>query len=213
MIAFTPVCCRIITITTVNCSHNHTLLHLPLELSVCNYSSVLVVHYVVWWFTFSLCLMVAHHTITGHYIITNNSTIMCMVIEPVTACSGSLRAGRNVVITSPQTLLRRKDQRPGTYTLSHSFSHTSYQSQSQILRLPSPYVPVIGVPLYIDHLKTYASRLVQCVMVMLLFLLSQYLSSGAELHCWKLHTYVHPFTHWSAQLLLSHLSNTRGTLH
>ena len=55
---------------------------------------------------------------------------------------------------------------PVTYTLSQSFSHTSYQTQSQILRLPSPYVPVVGVPLYSDHLKTYALRLVQYVMVM-----------------------------------------------
>ena len=46
------------------------------------------------------------------------------------------------------------------------FSHMSYRSQSQILHLPSPYVPIVGVPLYSDRLKTYASRLVQCVMVM-----------------------------------------------
>ena len=48
----------------------------------------------------------------------------------------------------------------------------SYWSQSQILHLPSPYVPVVGVPLYSDRLKTYASRLVQCVMVMVSVLLS-----------------------------------------
>ena len=51
---------------------------------------------------------------------------------------------------------------PGTYILSQSFSHTSYQSQPQILRLPLLYVPVVSVPLYSDCVKTYASRLVQC---------------------------------------------------
>ena len=53
------------------------------------------------------------------------------------------------VIASLQTLLRSKaaeekgpvtELEPRTYTLTWSFSHTSYQSQSQILRLPSPYV-------------------------------------------------------------------------
>ena len=34
---------------------------------------------------------------------------------------------------------------PRTYTLSRSFSHASYQSQSQILCLPLPYVSVVGV--------------------------------------------------------------------
>ena len=55
---------------------------------------------------------------------------------------------------------------PGTYTLSQSFSHTSYWSQSQILGLPLPYVLVVGVLLYSDCLKTFASRLVQCATVM-----------------------------------------------
>ena len=56
---------------------------------------------------------------------------------------------------------------PGTYTPSRSFSHTNYISPSRdFLCLPSPYVPVVGVPLYSDRLKTYASRLVKCVMVM-----------------------------------------------
>ena len=36
---------------------------------------------------------------------------------------------------------------PGTCTLSQSFSHRSHWSESQILRLPLPYVPGIGVPL------------------------------------------------------------------
>ena len=67
-----------------------------------------------------------------------------------------------IVKTSLQTLLKRKatgekgpatELEPGTYTL------------SRILRFPSPYVPVLGVPLYSNRLKTYASRLVQCVMV------------------------------------------------
>ena len=67
-----------------------------------------------------------------------------------------------IVKTSLQTLLRRKatgekgpatELEPGTYTLSRSFSHTNYWSQSQILCLPSPYVPVVGVPLYSDRLK------------------------------------------------------------
>ena len=60
----------------------------------------------------------------------------------------------------------KKDQRPSSNsgpTLFHGASATRYQSQSQILRLPLPYVSVIGVPLYSDDLKTYASRLVQCV--------------------------------------------------
>ena len=57
---------------------------------------------------------------------------------------------RRVVKTSLQTLLKRKatgekgpatEPEPGIYTLSRSFSHTSHQSQPQILRLPSPYVP------------------------------------------------------------------------
>ena len=42
----------------------------------------------------------------------------------------------------------------------------SYWSQPQIHCLPSPYVPVVGVPLYSDRLKTYASGLVQCVIIM-----------------------------------------------
>ena len=71
------------------------------------------------------------------------------------SCSGSLWAGRKVVITSLQTLLRRKltgekepatELAPGTYTPLRSFSHTNYWSQSQILRLPSSYAPVVGVP-------------------------------------------------------------------
>ena len=36
----------------------------------------------------------------------------------------------------------------------------SYWSQPQILCLPSPYVPIVGVPLYSDRLKTYTFRLV-----------------------------------------------------
>ena len=60
-------------------------------------------------------------------------------------CSGSWWADRNVEMTSLQTLLRRKvtgekepatELEPGAYTLSRSFSHMSYWSQSQILRLP-----------------------------------------------------------------------------
>ena len=78
------------------------------------------------------------------------------------------------VKTSLQTLLKRKaigekgpatELEPGPHTPSRSFSHTSHRSQPRILHLPSPYVPVVGVPLYSDRLKTQASRLVQCVMV------------------------------------------------
>ena len=54
-----------------------------------------------------------------------------------------------IVIASSQTLLSRKvtgekgpvtELEAGTYTLLRSFSHTSYRSQSQIFRLPLPYV-------------------------------------------------------------------------
>ena len=79
---------------------------------------------------------------------------------------------RIVVKTSLQTLLKRKatgekatELEPETNTLLRSFSHTSHRSQPQI-RLPSLYVSVVGVPLYSDRSKIYASRLVQCVMVM-----------------------------------------------
>ena len=50
--------------------------------------------------------------------------------------------------------------KPRTYTLSRSFSH-KLSVPAAILHLPSPYVPVAGVPLYSDRLRpTYASRLV-----------------------------------------------------
>ena len=61
---------------------------------------------------------------------------------PISSCIFSLI----LVKTSLQTLLKRKatgekgpatELEPGTYTLSRSFSHTSHQSQPQILRLPA----------------------------------------------------------------------------
>ena len=64
---------------------------------------------------------------------------------------------RFTVITSPQTLLGRKatgekgpatELGPGTYTLSRSFSHMSYRSQLQILSLPTPYEPVVLLPVH-----------------------------------------------------------------
>ena len=81
-----------------------------------------------------------------------------------------------VVIASSQTLLRKKatgekgpatELERGTNTLSRSFSHTSYRSQSKsFVSHRLMYVAVVGVPLYSDRLKTYALRLIQCVMVM-----------------------------------------------
>ena len=50
---------------------------------------------------------------------------------------------------------------PGTYI--HSF--TELQPHEPLIpaaNLPLPYVPVVGVPLSSDHLKTHASRLVLC---------------------------------------------------
>ena len=61
------------------------------------------------------------------------------------------------IIASPQTLLRRKATRengpatelePGTYTLSQELSVPVAN-----LCLPSPYVPVVGVPLYNERLR------------------------------------------------------------
>ena len=48
---------------------------------------------------------------------------------------------------------------PRTYTLSWSFSHRLLVPVAN----PLPDVPVVGVPLYSNRLKTHASRLVQCV--------------------------------------------------
>ena len=84
--------------------------------------------------------------------------------------------GRYVVITSSQTLLKRKvtgkkDQRPSSNlgpTLFRGVSATRAIGPSckSLVSHCLMYVPVVGVPLYSNCLKTYASRLVQCVMVM-----------------------------------------------
>ena len=76
--------------------------------------------------------------------------IECMHINHFFTFAKHTRCGL-IVIASLQTLLRRKatgekgpatELEPRTYTLLRSFSHTHYRSQSQILCLPSPYVPV-----------------------------------------------------------------------
>ena len=90
------------------------------------------------------------YQVRWHWILSNALQRLCCK-----HCSGGKATGEKGPATSSN---------PGP-TLFRRASAMSYQSQSQIFHLPSPYVPVIGVPPYNDRLKTYASRLVQCVMI------------------------------------------------